>query len=181
VSAAYPVDNVLDPVRIVEWAIDTGLFDLAYSSWGWPVVEIVHFTGLTLLLGSVGLFDLRLLGLFKVIAPAAMHKLVPFGVAGFGLSVASGTVFVASSPDQYLYNPAFQIKMGLLALAGVNMVLFYLFAARPVRGLGPDESAPLAAKVFALVSLLSWTGVIATGRVITAFRPPAWFWCSWCG
>jgi hypothetical protein len=178
---AYPVDHVLDPVKIVEWSIDTGLFDLAYSAWGWPLAEIVHFTGLCLLMGSVGLFDLRLLGLLRGIPVAAMHRLVPFGVAGFVLSLASGTVFVSSSPDQYLYNPAFQIKMGLLALAGANMVLFYLFAAKGLRGLGPDDMAPWPARLFTLVSLASWTGVIAAGRVITAFRPPAWFWCAWCG
>ncbi|MXO73464.1 DUF6644 family protein [Alteraurantiacibacter buctensis] len=179
--SAYPVDRVLDPVKIVDWAIDTGLYDIAYSAWGWPLAEIVHFTGLTLLFGSVGFFDLRLLGLFRGIPFAAMHRLVPFGVMGFVLSLASGTLFVASAPDQYLYNPAFQIKMVLLALAGVNMAAFYLLAARRLRGLGPDDAAPWQARVFALVSLVCWTGVIAAGRVITAFRPPAWFWCAWCG
>lgn len=178
---AYPVDRVLDPVKIVDWAIDTGLYDIAYSAWGWPLAEIVHFAGLCLLLGSVGYFDLRLLGLFKGIPLGAMHRLVPFGVLGFALSVASGTLFVATAPDQYFYNPAFQVKMALLALAGVNMVAFYLLAARRLRGLAPGERAPWQARVFALVSLASWTGVIAAGRVITAFRPPAWFWCAWCG
>jgi hypothetical protein len=177
----YPVDRVLDPVKIVDWAIDTGLYDIAYSAWGWPVAEIVHFTGLTLLFGSVAYFDLRLLGLFRTIAIATMHRLVPIGVLGFVLSVASGVLFVSTAPDQYLYNPAFQVKMALLALAGVNMVAFYLFAAKGLRGLGPEDPVPWPARVFALVSLLSWTGVIAAGRVITAFRPPAWFWCAWCG
>lgn len=179
-SAAYPVDRVLDPVAIVNWAIDTGLYDIAYSAWGWPVAEIVHFTGLTLLFGSVAYFDLRLLGLFRTIPLATMHRLVPFGVLGFLLSLASGTLFVATSPDQYLYNPAFQVKMVLLALAGANMVAFYLFAARGLRGLAAGSKVPWQARVFALVSLLSWIGVIAAGRVITAFRPPAWFWCAWC-
>jgi hypothetical protein len=177
----YPVDHVLDPVKIVDWAIDTGLYDIAYSAWGWPLAEIVHFTGLCLLLGSVGYFDLRLLGLFKGIPLSAMHRLVRFGVLGFVLSVASGTLFVSTAPDQYLYNPAFQVKMALLALAGVNMVAFYLLAAKRLRGLGPEDRIPWQARVFALVSLASWTGVIAAGRVITAFRPPAWFWCAWCG
>ena len=180
-SAAYPVDRVLDPVAIVDWAIDTGLYDVAYSAWGWPLAEIVHFTGLCLLFGSVAYFDLRLLGCFRSIPLAAMHRLVPFGVLGFALSVASGVLFVSAAPDQYLYNPAFQVKMMLLALAGVNMVAFYLFAAPRLRGLAPQSRVPWQARLFALVSLLCWTGVIAAGRVITAFRPPAWFWCAWCG
>ncbi|TIX49665.1 hypothetical protein [Alteraurantiacibacter aquimixticola] len=179
-SAAYPTDNVLDPVAIVNFAIDTGLFDIAYSAWGWPIAEIVHFTGLVLLIGTVGVVDLRMLGFFRGMPLRNLHKLIPFGVLGFMLNVLSGTVFVASSPDQYLYNPAFQIKMGLIALAGINMVLFYTTTARKLRQLGPMDRAPQAAKVFAAVSLTSWMLVIAAGRVITAFRPPAWFWCGWC-
>ena len=173
-------DPILDPVGIVVWSIDVGIYDLMYSAWGWTVAEIVHFTGLCLLIGTVGMFDLRMIGLVKGLSMAALHKLVPYGVLGFVLSATSGFMFVVSTPDQYLYNPAWQTKMVLLALAGLNMALFYAVAAKRVYTLGPDEAPPLAARVFAAVSLLSWFGVIAAGRVITAFRPPSFFWCAWC-
>ena len=176
-----PRDPVFDPVDIVVWAIDAGLYDLMYSAWGWPIAEIVHFTGICLLIGTVGMFDLRMIGLVRGLSLPALHKLVPFGVLGFGLSAGSGFLFVVSAPDQYLYNPAWQVKMALLALAGLNMVLFYLTASRRLAGLGPDDTPPRAARVFAAVSLLCWIGVISAGRVITAFRPPSWFWCAWCG
>ena len=180
-SAALPNDPIFDPVGIVVWAIDTGIYDVMYSAWGWPVVEIVHFVGLCLLMGSVGMFDLRMIGLVRGLPLGALHRLVPFGVFGFCLSVASGFMFVVSAPDQYLYNPAWQVKMGLLAIAGLNMALFYATAAKRAYAVGPDQSPPLAVRAFAAVSLLSWLGVIMAGRVITAFRPPAWFWCAWCG
>ena len=173
-------DPILDPVAIVVWSIDVGIYDLMYSAWGWPVVEIVHFTGLCLLIGSVGMFDLRMMGFIRGLSFPALHKLVPFGVLGFALSVASGFLFVTSSPDQYLYNPAWQVKMCLLALAGLNMALFYLTTSKRLNMLGPDDPPPLAARLFAGVSLTCWVGVIAAGRVITAYRPPAWFWCAWC-
>lgn len=176
-----PHDPLFDPVGIVVWALDTGLYDLMYSAWGWPIAEIVHFTGICLLIGTVGLFDLRMMGLARGIPLGALHRLVPFGVLGFVLSAASGFLFVVSTPDQYLYNPAWQVKMALLALAGANMALFYLTVARRVKALGPDDDPPLAARAFAAVSLASWLGVIMAGRVITAFRPPSWFWCAWCG
>jgi hypothetical protein len=174
-------DPVLDPVGIINWAIDVGIYDLMYSAWGWTIAEIVHFTGLCLLIGSVGMFDLRMMGLVKGLSMAALHKLVPFGLLGFALSVASGFMFVVSAPDQYLYNPAWQVKMALLALAGLNMALFYLTASRRLKLLGPDDQPPIAARLFAAVSLTCWIGVIAAGRVITAFRPPSFFWCAWCG
>jgi hypothetical protein len=50
-------------------------------------------------------------------------------VFGFTLSWRP-VMFVTSTPDQYLYNPAWQVKMSLLALAGLNMVLFYLTTSR---------------------------------------------------
>jgi hypothetical protein len=181
VSLGLPDDPVFDPVGIVVWSIDTGIYDVMYSAWGWPVVEIVHFAGLCLLFGTVGMFDLRMLGVVRGMPLKALHRLVPFGVLGFVLSVASGVMFVSSTPDQYLYNPAWQVKMALLALAGLNMALFYLIAARRAYAVGPDETPPLAARIFAGVSLTTWLGVIMAGRVITAFRPPAWFWCAWCG
>ena len=176
-----PHDPVFDPVGIVVWAIDSGIYDLMNSAWGWPIAEIVHFTGLCLLIGTVGMFDLRMMGLITGLSLSALHKLVPFGVLGFGLSVTSGFLFVVSAPDQYLYNPAWQTKMALLGLAGLNMGLFYLTTSRRLQGLGPDDQPPLAARLFAGASLTLWLGVIAAGRVITAFRPPAWFWCAWCG
>src|SRR5690606_1580725 len=130
VTAELPHDPLFDPVGIVVWAIDTGLYDLMYSAWGWPIAEIVHFIGLCLLIGTVGMFDLRMMGLVKGLSLTALHKLVPFGVFGFVLSAGSGFLFVVTSPDQYLYNPAWQVKMALLALAGLNMALFYLTTSR---------------------------------------------------
>jgi hypothetical protein len=178
---ALPHDPIFDPVGIVTWAIDTGIFDVMYSAWGWPIAEIVHFAGICLLIGAVGTFDLRMIGFARGISLEALHKLVPFGVLGFLLSAGTGFMFVVSSPDQYLYNPAWQIKMALLAVAGLNMALFYLTTSRRLKTLGPDDTAPLAARIFAGVSLTAWLGVIMAGRVITAFRPPSWFWCAWCG
>src|SRR5690606_31220805 len=92
--SALPDDPLFDPVGIVVWSIDAGLFDLMYSAWGWPIAEIVHFTGLCLLMGTVGMFDLRMMGLVRGLSMAALHKLVPFGVLGFALSAASGFTFV---------------------------------------------------------------------------------------
>ena len=50
-----PHDPIFDPVGIVVWSIDSGLYDLMYSAWGWTIAEIVHFTGICLLIGTVGM------------------------------------------------------------------------------------------------------------------------------
>jgi hypothetical protein len=175
-----PQDPYFDPAAMMAWGRDVGVYGLMTSTWGWPIAEIIHFFGICLLFGAVGMFDLRMIGLVRGISLTALHRLVPFGVLGFLLCVATGFLFVFAATDQYLYNPAWQLKMALLIIAGLNMALFYLTTSRRLALLGPEDSPPLAAQLFAAVSLLSWIGVITAGRVITAFRPPGWFWCAWC-
>ena len=119
------------------------------SRWGWPITEIFHFTGLCLLFGAVGLFDLRMLGVARGVSLRALHRLIPFGLAGFALSITTGFLFVVTTPDQYVYNPALQTKLALMALAGINMVLFYATTARAVKETGADGVPPLRARVFA--------------------------------
>jgi len=174
-----PTDPIFDPAAIQQWANDLGIAAFMQSPWGWPLVEVFHFIGLCLLFGAVGMFDLRMLGVARGVSLRQLHRLIPFGVAGFATSVFTGFLFVVTAPDQYLYNPALQTKLALMGLAGVNMVMFYATAARRVSATGPDDLPPMRARLFAVVSLACWLGVIACGRVITAFRPP-WNWCLWC-
>ena len=94
-----------------------GIQGFMHSTSGWPLVESLHFIGLSLLIGTVGLFDLRLLGLAKGIPFSALHRLVPWGITGYGLNVITGFMFVSSVPDQYLYNPVFRTKIALMAVA----------------------------------------------------------------
>jgi hypothetical protein len=173
-------DPFLDPAAIEQFGIRSGITDVMYSAWGWPVAEIVHFFGLCLIFGTIGMFDLRMMGLVKGLPLRALHRLIPFGIFGFSLSVVTGLMFVISTPFEYLYNPAWQLKMGFMALAGLNVAGFYLTTAKAAYAVGADDAPPRAARIFAGVSLACWVGVVCCGRVITAFRPP-FHWCLWCG
>lgn len=173
-------DPLLDVAAIAQWARDIGITAMMTARWGWPIAEVLHFIGLCLLFGTVGLFDLRMLGLARGVSLRALHRMIPFGLGGFALSVTTGLLFISTAPDQYLHNPAMLTKLSLMLVAGINMVLFYLVAARTVWLTGPDDLPPLRARVLGAVSLLCWVGVMTCGRVITAFRPPAYFWCPWC-
>jgi hypothetical protein len=141
------------------------------TSWGWPTIESVHFTGLTLLVGSIAVWDLRLLGMAASVPIAAFHRLVPFSVLGFVINAASGSMFLMTEPDQYLYNPAFQFKFLFLTLAGVNIAVFYALFFRRVRRLDGGARGPAALKVIGAVSLACWMAVIICGRLITFYRP----------
>ena len=158
------------------------------SRWGWPTAESVHFLGLSLLVGTIGLFDLRLLGVGKRIPIAALHRLIPWGLLGYGINVVSGAAFLMTEPNQYIYNPAFQFKLLFMAIAGFNATAFYvtvrkiywrlfvagafyLIAYRRATAPGASADAPRSAKVIATISLCMWIGVIVCGRLLTFFRP----------
>lgn len=155
------------------WVRSTALSQFVLNhGWTWPVFEILHYVGLTLLLASVGLFDLRVLGFVKGIAPAALHRLVPYGVAGFLINALTGVAFFAGYPEQYAYNNAFRLKLAFMALAGLNIALFYSTVFRTLRSLPPEADAPLGARVLTGISLVSWLVVLVAGRLITFYRPP---------
>jgi hypothetical protein len=162
-----------------QWLSTTTLAGYMNGPWEWPIAESLHFIGLSLLMGTVGLFDLRLLGLGKRIPFAALHRLIPWGIGGYVLNILTGICFLAASADQYMYNPAFQLKILSMGIAGVNVLIFYTTMFRKVRTLKPGENAPLPARIIGGVSLVCWLSVITFGRLITFYRPP-FHWCPWC-
>src|ERR1051325_4130142 len=143
------------------------------SAWGWPIAESLHFIGLSLLIGMIGAFDLRLLGVGKRIPIAAMHRCIPWGIAGFAINVCTGAMFLLTEPDQYIYNPSFHWKLTFLAIAGLNAGMFYVTSYRQVCGAAPSYEAPVRAKVIAAISLCAWMAVITCGRLLTFYRPSA--------
>ena len=140
--------------------------------WSWQVLETLHYFGLCLLFGTIGLFDLRVLGVAKRLAPSDLHRLVPWGIGGFLLNAATGIAFFSAYPEQYAYNAAFHAKVIVILLAGLNVAIFYSWTFRKVRTLRGGEDAPTPAKWLTGVSLASWITVLACGRLLTFFRPP---------
>jgi hypothetical protein len=156
----------------VKILLSTGVNDyVATHDFVWPVCEIIHFFGMFLLIGSVGLVDLRILGVAKGIPIRALERFVPLGVIGLLMNLITGLIFVGGNPvggpQEYLGNLAFQIKMTLILIAGLNVIAFYVFGiARAADATPPDGDAPASAKVVAALSLLLWFSVILFGRFI---------------
>lgn len=145
--------------------------DFMRTAWAWPTMESLHFLGLCLLIGCIGTFDLRLLGVAKRVPIAAVHRLVPFGILGFAINIATGVLFVMTEPDQYIYNSSFHFKLLFMTIAGINAGMFYVTSWRQVFTAAATLDAPRRAKIIAAISLSAWLGVIICGRLITFYRP----------
>jgi hypothetical protein len=141
------------------------------STWAWPIFESLHFMGMSLLAGTIVVFDLRLLGFARAVPVAALHRLIPVGVAGFVLNLLTGVCFVCAFPDQYLFNAAFRWKVVFILAAGVNVLFFYTRVFQRLEAMSVNTAPPLAARIVGGVSLGAWVGVMTAGRLITFYRP----------
>ena len=65
------------------------------------------------------------------------------------------------------YDHFLQAKLLFIALAGLNLVVYYSSGmARTVEGLGVGDDAPAFAKFIGGASLVLWVGVVYWGRLI---------------
>jgi len=158
---------------LLKWPIVETYFQT--YSWAWPLNEIVHFTGLILLIGTVGIYDLRLLGMAKEIPVASLQRLLPWGVFGFTITTITGLLFTTGvyaniqiPPGTVLvYDGYLQLKLVFYFLAGFNLIAFYRSGmSREAEALGPGAEASSRVKAFAGVSLVCWVAVMYFGRLV---------------
>ena len=124
-----------------------------------PAIETVHVIALALVAGTIAHVDLRLLGLAWRTTPVVdlVRRIVPLTLASFALAALSGLLLFASRAPAYAANPAFQIKLALLVLAGLNAAAFHAI---------PAGASPSHQRAAGLVSLATWSLVIVAGRWI---------------
>lgn len=161
IMAADVVIDDYDPaVRPVARQVGNFVRD---TPWAWIAAETIHFIGLTLLTGIVLLVNLRMLGVLSQLSFAALDRLLPWAMLGLGLNVATGMLFYMASPGQYLDNPAFFWKIGLLLLAGANTLYFTFDSAWQLR---PGDRAPLLSQLVATSAVVLWIGVMYFGTML---------------
>jgi len=146
-------------------------FVINYSMWIWPILEDLHFIGLILLVGALGLLNIRILGFLKPLPVAALHRFVPWAIVGFAINIVTGILFFIGMPNFYTNNPDFQWKMAFMVAAGTDLLLFYCTSAfRSVADVGPGDEAPFTAKLVAASSLFLWFSLIVLGRYMPFFE-----------
>lgn len=127
--------------------------------WAYPALEVVHITGIGILLGNLVLLELRVFGLGPALPVRDLARLsLGLALVGFSLAAASGLLMFASQPAELLANRAFTLKMLLLLAAACNAAWFH----------GRDSLGKLDiwARVQMAVSTVIWLAVMACGRWI---------------
>ena len=135
--------------------------------WLYPSVEIVHIVGLAILVGSIVMFDLRVLGLSRQIPVRALARhLLPWSVGALALIVPSGLLMFSAHAGDFISNRAFQVKMGLLLAAGINAAIFHTGPYQTVASWDTQATAPLGARASVALSIAIWISVISCGRLL---------------
>ncbi len=136
------------------WALD-----ISGSTWAYPFVQMTHFSGLSLWVGTNLALDLRLLGIGKKRQTASQlsDALFAWNWLGFCVAVAGGFMLFASAATKYIPNPAFEIKLGILIPAGI---ILHIVNQQKARTWGQTSETPMAAKLAGLLELLIWFSVI---------------------
>jgi hypothetical protein len=152
-----------------QWIYTTKLStSMRESTWVFPIIESIHTLGIVLVVGTVSVFDLRLLGLVMKREPVSRiaRQVLPWTWTGFVVMFVTGLLLsIAESATNY-FNLAFRIKLLLLLLVGLNPLIFHLTIYRSVSTWDVANVTPLRARVAATCSLTLWVGIIVAGRMI---------------
>jgi len=132
------------------------------STYFFPAAEVVHLLGLTLLLGTALVLNLRLLGAImrRQSIPEIADATTPLLWTGVGLAMGSGLLLFLAEAVKCYYNVAFWYKMGLL----MSAIVFQIVVHRRLSAVASTATAVV--KGTAALSLLLWFGVAVAGRAI---------------
>jgi hypothetical protein len=131
------------------------------SSWAYPAANLIHLLGLVLLVGGIGMVDLRLMGMFPALPlDPLVRALTPLALAGLALMAISGPILFAADATALARSSTFALKLGLIVVALANAVSF-----RWLRHKELLQNRSLQ-RLMAGASIALWLWVAALGRMI---------------
>jgi hypothetical protein len=158
-------------MAFLEWLQSTWVGVLvAESLWGYPLFETIHSIGMAMLIGSLGLINLRVLGVKAELPLLATRQLLPLAWLGFTLNAISGSLLFTSDAVYFFESYTFRIKMVLIILGGINAALLGQRVFREAAAGAPAPAPTMSTKWIAATSLVFWFGAVCAGRLI-AYAP----------
>ena len=131
----------------------------------WPILECIHFASLCVFIGSLLIIDLRLIGFYRERCASMVQFLIRLSLIAFSVNLATGLLFFAGNTPKYLNNLAFDLKLILIMVAGLNALFYKVRLSHLV----DTEEVSWSSIGVGYLSLLLWTGVIICGRMITFY------------
>lgn len=130
------------------------------------MMEVAHYAGFFLLVGTIAIVDLRVLG----VAARGQNvgtlgvQLLPWMWVGLASAFLSGFVMFSGDAADFYLASVFRIKIAVILLA----IIFGILVQWGARKWGQLPSVPVSAKILALVSLVLWIGAILASVEVPA-------------
>jgi len=139
------------------------------SAYGFPIIVGLHILGITLSVGTLVWFDLRLLGVSMTRYRASLmyRRLTPWMFTGFGIMMISGLTLLAGFATAAYSNLYFRIKVLAMVLAAVNAIVYHRYTERRIKEWDDSPMPPAGARSAGLVSICVWATVIIAGRMMS--------------
>jgi hypothetical protein len=146
-------------VAVARWIGETSWATVIRTTTIYPYIQLIHFSGLTIWLGTNVLVDLRILGIGSKRQTAAQlsEALFAWNWIGFCVVVLGGFLLFSGIGTTYLENAAFEVKLGIFVPLALS---WHILVQRKVREWGVKADTPAIAKMGALVELLLWLCVV---------------------
>lgn len=154
--------NAANPLDALPLAIA-----LRESPWLAPAVRTLHALGFVTLVATVVAFDLRVLGVSRHLSARALSRqLMPWTFAAVVVIVPTGSLLFLSKSNELIASRLFVLKMGLVAAAAINAMIFRTGPWQGVKAWDTGVAAPPVARAQVALSIALWIGVVACGRVL---------------
>jgi len=145
------------------WATGIRQSDLLF-----PLIEGSHILALSLSVGLILMFDLRLLRwAFRSEAVSKiMHQVMPWALPGFGIMFVTGGLLFFAQAEKVYTNTYFRVKMLLLLMLGLNALVYQVKFYPAMGEWDTSDTIPAGVRAIAMLSLVFWMVVIACGRLM---------------
>ena len=135
------------------------------SNYVYPFVQLTHFTGLSIWLGTNFALDLRLLGLGSKRSTAAQvaDSLFVWNWIGFCIVLLGGFTLFSALATSFIVNIAFQWKLGFFVPLAL---IWHIWVQRKARDWGKTMEIPGIAKLAGATEMLLWICVVTAAVLI---------------
>jgi hypothetical protein len=159
-------------MNFLDWLQNTPVaIFVAETLWAYPLLETLHTLGMAMLLGTLGLINLRVLGYKSALSLFGTRDLLPIAWIGFTINAASGLLLFTSDAVNFFASNTFRVKIILIAIAGINAAILSrrLYGESGKAGeageavVAGDSDASM--KLLAGSSLVFWVVAVICGRI----------------
>jgi hypothetical protein len=145
---------------------------VAETIYTFSALDMIHVAAVSVVFGMIAILDLRLMSVAFTAYPITTmaRQVLPWTWVAFAVSAISGALMFTGQAARYAVNFGFQLKLILMAIAGINVLIFHFITYRSVAKWDHGVAVPLTAKLAGLISLGCWIAIVFYGRFTASYH-----------